>query len=172
MSKNRRNKAPAEDEGISEQHVWDFLETTGERPEISAPSLEESLQRRRILHELDLSFNTFQTINASGIKGKASSSPSKLSKKSLRSKETEIARKKREDLLYESVLRIFEIQLKLEMIEKGTPSKGGLAPLTLSVPKNPSMLAKKRSSIVLPKLPKLPSFAVFRRSVSDPDPDG
>jgi hypothetical protein len=92
--------------GIIEKDIAALLAST----EPAAPvelTVEQEMQRRKTMHELDFLFGGLGSFS----RGKGS--PPRVR----RPVETAEARARREELLYESVIRIFELQLKQERRE-------------------------------------------------------
>jgi len=100
--------------GILEKDIAALLAST----EPAAPvelTVEQEMQRRKTMHELDFLFGGLGSFS----RGKGS--PPRFR----RPVETAEARARREELLYESVIRIFEVQLKQERREAESRRRQG-----------------------------------------------
>ena len=170
--------------GILDKDVAALLAPSPPAAPAAERSLDEELERRRTLHELDLVFGGLATSSSSS----APASPSR-SRPRRRPVETADARERREELLYESVIRIFEIQLKQERREAEArrqgrgPSLGSLFAPAASAPSSSSATAATAGAArsaglsLLPPptpappspsvlgglLPRLPSLSLFSR---------
>jgi len=150
LRKARKQKASAEQ--ALDKDLLDLL-VDPPRGEAAPVSEEEALRRNRTLLQLNYSF-----LALSG----------KTKKKNKRVVETAEAKQRREEMLYESVIRIFEIQLKMEKLEKEARRRRGDTPLS-SAPSPPPLRAphpteqEQSSSFFLPRM-SLPALFSSRSS--------
>lgn len=145
--------------GIQEKDLLQFMEASASVRPATAPTAftaasaeitpEESLRRRRTLHELNVVFNSMGP----------------LGKPRRRPVESDEARERRMQLLYDSVIAIFELQVRLEQQEGDGRRRRGDTPLS-SAP-SPPLRGKSRggaiSAAAAPassffRLPKMPSI--------------
>lgn len=116
-------------------------------------TVEQEMQRRATMHELDFLFGGLDSL----ARGKGS--PPRFR----RPVETAEARARREELLYESVIRIFELQLKQERREAESRRRQGKSSSSVVVVgKAPPSAPTAATSSMLPKLPSLGFFTSAR----------
>jgi len=133
--------------GILEKDIAALLAS----PEPAAPvelTVEQEMQRRKTMHELDFLFGGLGSL----ARGKGS--PPRFR----RPVETAEARARREELLYESVIRIFELQVKQERREAESRRRQGKSSASSSIAPPPA----PATSSMLPKLPSLGFFTSAR----------
>jgi len=155
LRKARKQKpsAPTEEQTL-DRDLLDLLKDPP-RGETVPVTEEEALRRNRTLLQLNYSFRALS---------------GKTKKKNKRVVETAEAKQQREEMLYESVIRIFEIQLKMEKLEKearrrrgDTPLSSAPSPSPLRAPRPADQQTSTASSFFLPRV-SLPSLFSSRSS--------